>query len=124
MTRPPKVAVALLVLLIAIRGQASVSPCENAKVQLETLSAQLELYRAAKGSYPPADRWIEALKQGGMMDRKESVLDPWGHLYEYRSRGDDYELGSLGADGLRGTEDDQVRAEAFRWKACRVKQGC
>ena len=110
--------------LIALRGEASSSPCERAKMQLEVLSSQLELYRAAHGKYPASEVWVEALKHEGLMDSKETVRDPWGNRYEYLQRGDDYDLLSTGPDGKRGTTDDQVRAERFQWQTCKVKSGC
>jgi hypothetical protein len=80
MTRAAKVALVLLVLLTALRGQANVSPCEKAQAQLETLSAQLELYRASEGSYPPRgtlDRCAQTKGADGPQgDRSGSVGPP------------------------------------------------
>ena len=55
------------------------------------------------GSPPQAEAW-----NGPYLKNRESLTDPWGRPYAYRSPGQhgDYDLYSLGADGKEGGEGE------------------
>lgn len=90
---------------------------DSANIQIERLSGILDLYRLEVGRYPSEDEGLEALLVepadakgwNGPYVQKESTLeDPWGRPYLYRSPGEnrDYDLYSLGADGVEGGEGE------------------
>lgn len=72
----------------------------------------LDLYELDNGKYPNT---LNALltNPGGLKNWngpyiKRKPIDPWGNTYQYRypaSHGKDYDLYSLGADGVEGTDD-------------------
>lgn len=88
---------------------------DSAKVQIEALSTGIDLYRLEVGKLPPdldalvekpsgEDRW------NGPYLRKATVpKDPWGNPFHYRVPGEegrDYDLWSLGADGVEGGDGE------------------
>lgn len=72
----------------------------------------LDLYELDNGRYPSA---LQALlvNPGGLKNWngpyiKKAATDPWGNCYLYRhpsSHGKDYDLYSLGPDGVEGNDD-------------------
>ncbi len=90
---------------------------DSAKIQVSNLSTALDLYRLDVGRYPStsegltslvtqptaADRW-----HGPYVKKEESLIDPWGEPYDYRSPGQHgaYDLFSLGADKAEGGEGE------------------
>lgn len=88
---------------------------------LKTLEASLERYRSEFGGYPSTEQGLQALvarptqppipENWQALTVRNSLDDPWGNLYGYRSpgqegRADSFDLWTVGADGVRGTEDD------------------
>ncbi len=90
----------------------------RAKTDMASISSALKLYRLDNGFYPSTDQGLIALiaeptsepipmawKPGGYIEGTEAPRDPWGRPYLYRSPaegGGDFEIISLGADGLEG----------------------
>ena len=90
---------------------------DSAKIQVSNLSTALDLYRLDVGRYPTTseglislvtrptavDRWT-----GPYVKREESLIDPWGEPYDYRSPGQHgaFDLFSLGADKAEGGEGE------------------
>ena len=72
--------------------------------RLEQIAGQLEMQRR-RGERLPEQRnlsfWIE---------RMTSIppLDPWGNAYYIFAQREGFLLGSMGRDGVRGTEDDMT----------------
>jgi general secretion pathway protein G len=90
---------------------------DSAGIQIERLSGILDLYRLEVGHYPSEDEGLEALLVepadakgwNGPYVKKESTLDdPWGRPYVYRYPGErgEYDLYSLGADGIEGGDGE------------------
>ena len=87
-----------------------------AKIQISELESTLQLYSFDIGRFPTSAEGLEALVRnpGGLDSWKGPYLskgvprDPWERPYAYKSPGDhsDYDIFSLGADGLEGTSDD------------------
>lgn len=85
----------------------------NASTQIKGFKQALETYKLLIGSYPSS---LEALHEApsDLADPtkytqlyKEAIpADPWGHKYEYKLNGSDYDLRSAGADGQPNTDDD------------------
>ncbi len=90
---------------------------DAAKIQVSNLSTALDLYRLDVGHYPSTSEGIGALVappsaagrwNGPYVKKRESLIDPWGETYEYRSPGrhGGYDLFSLGADKAEGGEGE------------------
>ncbi|MSR14275.1 MAG: type II secretion system protein GspG [Gammaproteobacteria bacterium] len=89
----------------------------KAQQDLRAIAAALDLYKLDNFSYPNTAMGLEALVtkpatlQAGANWRDEGYLtkiptDPWGATYQYLAPGQhgDYDLYSLGADGVLGGE--------------------
>ncbi len=107
---------ALLAGLVAPRviGYLSSSKTQAAKIQIENISASLDLYRLDAGDYPEtidelvtrpanAEEW-----NGPYLKNAGGLIDPWGSPYQYRTpgRAGDFDLYSLGADKAEGGEGE------------------
>ena len=90
---------------------------DTARLQIEDLSAALEVYYLENGSYPTSSEGLDALVRqpqsaknwNGPYLRKTKIPDdPWGRPYEYVSPGDHgaFDLFTLGADNASGGEKD------------------
>lgn len=87
---------------------------DSAALQVEALSAGLELYAIQIGDYPTEQQGLLALWnapegkagqwEGPYIRKEESLTDPWGVLFVYRSPGTigPFDLLSLGADQREG----------------------
>lgn len=95
-------------------GQAK---SDTAALQIEDLSAALDVYMLETGRYPTTDEGLQALVEAptdstswnGPYLRKNKVpADPWGVEYEYKSPGEhgDYDLLTYGADKAPGGDKD------------------
>jgi general secretion pathway protein G len=94
---------------------------------LLNLATALDLYEMDNGRYPTTEQGLEALIRrparepaplnwnGPYLKRPVYPADPWGNRYVYRCppriSDVDYELLSLGPDGLEDTGDDIVSWE-------------
>jgi general secretion pathway protein G len=89
------------------------SKTKTAKLQIEDLTATLDLYRLETGRYPTAQEGLEALvaKPGNVANwngpyLKKGVVpkDPWGFDYQYRFPGEHggVDIWTLGADNREG----------------------
>lgn len=113
-----------------IVGETDRARYESAKVQMRILEDALKRYKLDNGRFPTTDQGLESLvrkpatgaiprswPEGGYLDKPEVPLDPWGNQYVYISpgqHGPDYDLKSLGADGLEGGEDYDADLESWR----------
>ena len=93
------------------------SRVKAAKLQIDSLSAALDLFYLDTGRYPSKSEGLDVLIErkpsvehwnGPYLQQNALPLDPWGNPYEYRIPGDKtaYEIVSLGADGREGGTDD------------------
>ncbi len=118
------VVLAILGLLAAVVGPQVLkylgsSRSQAARVQVQNITAGLELYRLDTGRYPSDAEGLAALMaapaaapgwNGPYLRRAEGLRDPWGRPYLYKMPGahgevDVYSLGADGAEG--GTGEDQ-----------------
>jgi general secretion pathway protein G len=91
---------------------------EIAKLQVDQLEGALGLFRFDVGRYPTTSEGLISLAQdpgienwsGPYLDKLTVPKDPWGRDYQYRAPGQygDYDLFSLGADGVEGGEDENA----------------
>lgn len=95
---------------------------DAAKIQIENISAGIDLYRLEIGSFPPelralieapsgAERW-----NGPYLRKKVIPKDPWGRDFVYQLPGNHgpYDLYSLGADGAQGGDGED--ADIVSWE--------
>ena len=102
----------------------------KAQAQISQLESALKSYQVDNGHFPTTAQGLDALivkpsagnqpgnwRPGGYLDKQDIPLDPWGQAYVYISPGvhsPDYDLKSLGADGLEGGEDYDRDIESWR----------
>jgi general secretion pathway protein G len=93
------------------------SKTKAAKVQIEDLSAALDMYKLDLGSYPSSEQGLKALIEspdsakrwnGPYLRKSKMPLDPWQQEYHYVSPGEHgkFDLYTLGADGKEGGEGE------------------
>ena len=93
------------------------SRVKAAKLQIDSLSAALDLFYLDTGRYPSKSEGLDVLIErkpsvehwnGPYLQQNALPLDPGGNPYEYRvpGQGTAYEIVSLGADGREGGTDD------------------
>jgi general secretion pathway protein G len=91
----------------------SESKVKAAKIQIESLSAALDLFYLDNGRYPAANEGLTALVQppssaggwnGPYLKTNAVPVDPWGRPYLYKVPGDHapYEIASYGSSGQVG----------------------
>jgi general secretion pathway protein G len=114
------VILSILAVIVVPKVMSRPDQARQAKVQqdLRVLEAALNLYKLDNFSYPTTEQGLEALtvkpaglpagakwKEGGYIDRLPK--DPWGSFYRYLQPGTrgDFDLYSLGADGVAGGTD-------------------
>jgi general secretion pathway protein G len=117
------VILGLLASLVGPRlfGQLDASKVKAARTQIEMMGAALDTYRLDMSRYPTTEQGVAALstKPEGLQEgtqwrgpylKKPVVKDPWGNPYIYKSPGQkaEYELSSLGADGIEGGVEDNA----------------
>ncbi len=116
------VVLAILGLLSGLVGPQvirflSSSATQTARLQIEDLSAALDLYRLEVGRYPSTNEGLEALVRdpgnapnwnGPYLRRSQVPLDPWGKAYHYRFPGQHgpFDIWSYGANGQPGGEGE------------------
>jgi general secretion pathway protein G len=109
------VILVLLASLVAPRviGYLGSSRTKAAKVQIQSLSTALELYKVDTGHYPSTSEGLRALIEpppsvaswnGPYLSKRDVPSDPWGRPYAYRSPGEHgaFDIVSLGADNQPG----------------------
>jgi general secretion pathway protein G len=112
------VVLAILGLLVALAAPRVMkylgsARSDTARIQIEKLSGVLDLYRLEAGHYPTEQEGLRALVEkpaqadnwnGPYLKNRESLIDPWGQPYGYRSPGEhgEFDLYTLGADGKEG----------------------
>lgn len=120
------VALIVITLGVAVNDFSSCScggsPTDAARLFTQVaVETPLVAFRIHNGRYPStaeglvalaqAPRGLEASWHGPYIESDyRKLLDPWGHLYQYRSPGthnpNGYDIWSLGPDGVSGTADD------------------
>ncbi|WP_036188346.1 type II secretion system major pseudopilin GspG [Marinimicrobium agarilyticum] len=120
------VVVIIIGLLASIVAPAVLDRADEARIQkvhadFKAIQTALKLYRIDNYTYPTTEQGLEALvnkptmapeprnwKQSGYLD--ELPQDPWGSPYQYLSPGEtrEYDIYTLGADGISGGEDQNA----------------
>jgi len=90
---------------------------KSARVQIEDLSATLDMYKLDQGTYPTSEEGLRALIEapdtakrwnGPYLQKSKIPLDPWQQEFHYVSPGEHgkFDLFSLGADGKEGGDGE------------------
>jgi general secretion pathway protein G len=97
-------------------SQIGKSEAKAAKAQMDALEKALDQYRLDTGHYPTQEQGLAALvkrppteaRWDGPYLKKDVPMDPWGRAYQYKIPGErgDFELLSLGKDGVPGGTGD------------------
>ncbi len=100
-----------------VMNQLGGAKSKTAKVQIEELSAALDMYSMEVGKYPTTEQGLQALiekpddakRWNGPYLRKNKIpQDPWATDFIYASPGQKgkFDLSSYGADGKEGGEGE------------------
>ena len=90
---------------------------QSAKIQIENLSAALDMYSLEVGKYPENIKDLVVQPSGARgwngpyLKKGEVPKDPWDNDYQYKrpgSNGHPYDLSSFGADGANGGEGEDA----------------
>lgn len=115
------VIMGLLASIVAPNVMNALSSSKGQKVQADfaNIETALKMYKLDNFIYPTTEQGLEALvskptsspepknwRQGGYLP--EMAIDPWQNPYLYSSPGDGhpYEIYTLGADNVRGGEEE------------------
>jgi general secretion pathway protein G len=113
-----------------IMGRPEQAKQLKARMQIESISTALKLYKLDNGSYPSTEQGLQALvdqpatgtipknwRKGGYLEKGKVPKDPWGNEFIYLSPGihDDFDLIAYGADGVAGGEDKD--ADITSWES-------
>ncbi|MDD5747047.1 MAG: type II secretion system major pseudopilin GspG [Candidatus Omnitrophica bacterium] len=110
---------ALVVPRLAGRAEQARTTAAQADI-LSNIPMALDLYELDNGAYPTTQQGLAALvgqpttpplpKNWNGPYLKKKPVDPWGNDYRYACPGthntEDYDLYSLGKDGIEGGDDD------------------
>ena len=124
------VILSMLAILVGpkIIGRTDDAKIADAKIQIKNLETALKLYKLDNGVYPGTEQGLQALvekpaagvipknyREGGYLENKDVPKDPWDNDYLYLSPGEygDFDLYSLGADGVRGGEGKDADIESW-----------
>lgn len=125
------VIIGLLVSVVApnVLDRADEARVQKVQADFKAIETALKMYRLDNYNYPTTDQGLEALvnkpdsdpqplnwKKGGYLD--ELPRDPWGRPYQYLSPAEygdkEFDLLTLGADGISGGEDQN--ADLGNWQ--------
>jgi len=118
------VVIVILALLAALVGPKLIGRSDDArvadaKVQIRNIETALKLYKLDSSAFPTTEQGLAALitkptvgsipknyKSEGYLESKKLPKDPWSNDYIYLSPSEhgDYEICSLGSDGVKGGE--------------------
>jgi len=90
-------------------GVSDEAKVKKARTDCASIAGAVKMYRVTKGKLPETlDALAQKDEKGGGNLIDELPKDPWDHDYELRSGNNpnDWEVISLGPDGVAGTEDD------------------
>lgn len=113
------ILVAMVVPRLVGRGEQARQQAAKADIH-SNIALALDLYELDNGKYPGT--LVDLLKDPGESKApnwngpylKRKAIDPWGREYSYKTPGQhnpDYDLYSLGSDGVEGGDDDVTNWE-------------
>jgi general secretion pathway protein G len=126
------VVLVIMGLLISVVAPTVLNQADDARVKkvyadFKAIETALKIYRLDNYVYPTSEQGLEALVEASTLDPEprnfkkggylsEVPLDPWGRPYLYLSPGEngEFDLYTLGADGLSGGEGQNT--DLGNWK--------
>jgi general secretion pathway protein G len=101
------------------------SKVKTARIQIESLSAAIDLYYLDNGHYPSPSDGLDALVRrpagdeswnGPYLKTAKPPVDPWGRPYVYKIPGDHgpYEIASYGPAGPQGADASRLLTSEAR----------
>ena len=131
------VIIGLLVSIVApnVLQRADEARVQKVRADFKNIETALKLYKLDNFNYPSTEQGLAALvekpsmdpiprnwKQGGYLEKVPD--DPWGNPYKYLSPPEfghgDYDIYTLGADGVTGGEDQN--ADLGNWQTDQKEQ--
>ena len=123
------VIMGLLISIVApnVLNRADEARVAKAHADFKSIETALQIYRLDNFSYPSTEQGLEGLigpssidpeprnfRKGGYLNN--TPMDPWGQPYLYLSPGEngEFDLYTLGADGVTGGEDQN--ADIGNWQ--------
>lgn len=118
------IIIGILTAIVGTRFTGKTTQARIAATKAEingTIAMALDLYELDAGSFPNTSQSLKALIEkpstppepnswkGPYLKKSVMPKDQWNHEYIYKSPGDhnqDYDLSSMGPDGVAGNEDD------------------
>ena len=119
------VVITILGLLAAVIGTVAIdrlgkARSDTTRLQIDQISAGLDLYRLDVGRYPTEEEGLIALVEdpgdangwsGPYLQKRQTIVDPWGRPFFYVNPGrngevDIYSLGADNAEGGDGENED------------------
>jgi general secretion pathway protein G len=108
-----------------IMGLVAESKVKTARIQIESLSAAIDLYYLDNSHYPSTSDGLDALVRrpagdegwnGPYLKSQKAPADPWGHPYIYRVPGEHgpYEIASYGPSGPQEGDQSHLITSAAR----------
>lgn len=94
-----------------VMGRLDRSKARAADLQLQTLSASLDMFKIDTGRYPTTQEGLSSLLSptpsmerwdGPYVKSARSIIDPWDNPFEYQAAGSRYTIITFGADGVVG----------------------
>ena len=100
------------------------SKSKTARLQIEDISASLDLFLLDTGRYPTMEEGLQVLLvasqdiqnwNGPYLKKQRLPRDPWGNDYNYRFPGEhgSYDLFTLGADKLTGGKGEDADVNSW-----------
>jgi general secretion pathway protein G len=118
------IVIAILALLsvigtVQLFGYLGRARTDTARLQLDQLSAALDLYRIDVGHFPTSEEGLRSLLdqppgetkwRGPYLKKSQAIIDPWGRPFIYLRPGEhkEYDLSSFGADGRAGGSGEDL----------------
>ena len=116
------VVITILGLLATVAGTAAINylgraRTDTTKLQIDQISAGLDLFRLDNARYPTKDEGLIALFeapdglarwQGPYLKKREAINDAWGNPFRYESPGQhgEVDIFSYGADNAEGGDGE------------------
>ncbi|MEM8659852.1 MAG: type II secretion system major pseudopilin GspG [Pseudomonadota bacterium] len=126
------VVLVIMGLLIAVVAPNVISTADDAmyrkaRADFKQIETALKIYRLDNYVYPTTEQGLEALVEPSSLDPEprnfkdggylpEVPLDPWGkpYIYVYPGENGEFDIYSLGADGLSGGEGQNTDVGNWR----------
>lgn len=104
------IGILVAVVMPKLSGRGKEARISAAKSSIANISLAIDIYEVDNGSYPPS---MQSLTTKGSEKnwrgpylKKGVPLDPWGQPFIYSVTENDYEIKSVGPDGVGGGADD------------------